>query len=438
MSTATTRGATATRGAPEGLPRLLAGYQPEGSMGLDDHLALYGRPPWRGSTRRGGPLIASLEAAGLRGKGGASFPTARKMRTVAAHRNRAVVVANGSEGEPLSSKDRLLLTSLPHLILDGAALAAEAVGADEVIVGVDRGAHRALGNVTRAIAARNAVRLDPVMVRLVTLPARYVAGEETALVNLVNGGLAKPTFTPPRPFERGVGRRPTLIQNIETLAHIALIARFGADWFRELGTEDEPGSTLLTVSGAVHHSSVCEVAIGTPVADAVDAAGGTTQDISAFLFGGYFGSWLSADAAWNLPLTNAALKSAGSALGTGVVYAFPAGHCGLIAAAQVARYMAGETAGQCGPCVYGLAAIAEALGNLADGRNARAMPARLHQLFDEVRGRGACQFPDGVIRFVDTTLKVFDDEVRHHVARGRCLLTPPPPMPVPTSDGGWQ
>ncbi len=407
-------------------------------MGLDDHLGYYGRPPWRGAARRGGPLIASLDAAGLRGKGGASFPTARKMRTVAANRGRAVVVANGSEGEPLSAKDRLLLTSLPHLVLDGAALAAEAVGADEVIVCVDRGSNRALANVTRAIAARNAVRLDPAQIRLVTVPARYVAGEETALVNLVNGGLAKPTFTPPRPFERGVGRRPTLIQNIETLAHIALIARFGADWFRELGTDDEPGSTLLTVSGAVHHSSVCEVAVGTRVADAVAAAGGATHDISAFLFGGYFGSWLSADAAWNLPLTNAALKGAGSALGTGIIYAFPAGHCGLVAAAQVARYMAGETAGQCGPCVYGLAAIADALEDLAVGRHARAMPARLQQLFDEVRGRGACQFPDGVIRFVDSTLNVFADEVQRHVAHGRCLLTPPPPLPVPASDGGWQ
>ncbi len=438
MSTAATRGATRTRGAPEGLPRLLAGYHPESSMGLDDHLAYYGRPPWRGAARRGGPLIASVEAAGLRGKGGASFPTARKMRTVAAHRSRAIVVANGSEGEPLSAKDRLLLTSLPHLVLDGAALAAEAVGADEVIIGVDRGAHRALANVTRAITARNAVRLDPMMVRLVTLPTRYVAGEESALVNLVNGGLAKPTFTPPRPFERGVGRRPTLIQNIETLANIALIARFGADWFRELGTDDEPGSTLLTVSGAVHHSSVCEVAIGTRVADAVGAAGGATHEVSAVLFGGYFGSWMSADAAWNLPLTNSALKSQGAMLGTGVVYAFPAGHCGLIAAAQIARAMAGETAGQCGPCVYGLAAIADALADLADGHHAHAMPARLQQLFDEVRGRGACQFPDGVIRFVDTALHVFADEVQRHMAHGRCLLTPPPPMPVPTSDGNWQ
>jgi NADH:ubiquinone oxidoreductase subunit F (NADH-binding) len=407
-------------------------------MGLDDHLARYGRPPWRGATRRGGPLINTLEAAGLRGKGGASFPTARKMRAVAAHRSRAVVVANGSEGEPLSAKDRLLLSALPHLVLDGAVLAAEAVGADEVVIAVDRGAQRAHATMTRAIAARNATRLDPVLVRLVSLPSRYVAGEETALVNFVNGGLAKPTFTPPRPFERGVGRRPTLIQNIETLAHIALIARFGADWFRELGTDDEPGSTLLTVSGAVRHASVCEVALGTPVADAVAAAGGATQEISAFLVGGYFGSWVSADSGWNLPLTNAALRGEGAVLGTGVVYAFPAGHCGLIATARVARYLAGETAGQCGPCVYGLAAIADALADLADGRNAPAMPARLHQVFDQVRGRGACHYPDGVIRFVDTAMNVFADEVQRHAAHGRCLLTPPSPMPIPTSDGRWQ
>jgi NADH:ubiquinone oxidoreductase subunit F (NADH-binding) len=360
------------------------------------------------------------------------------MRTVAQQRGRPVVVINGSEGEALSAKDRLLLTNLPHLVLDGGVLAAEAVGADEVIVGVDRGARRAIANITRAIEARRAARLDPLQLRLVGLPTRYVAGEETALVSFINGGLAKPTFTPPRPFEKGVGGRPTLIQNVETVAHAALIARYGPDWFRELGTSEEPGSTLLTVGGAVARPSVCEVALGTTIGHAVEAVGGLSHQVSAFLVGGYYGSWLRAGDAWDLPLTNAALKANGASLGTGVVYAFPAAGCGLVAAARIADYLAGETAGQCGPCVYGLRAIADAMSSVASGRHVTANVKRLNELFDEVRGRGACHYPDGVIRFVTTALDVFAAEVQHHKADQRCLTGEPPDLPIPIFDGRWQ
>jgi len=436
--TSTSRTATLERAAPSGLPRLLAGYRPDESMSLRDHLQLYRPPPRRGTSRRGGPLIATVEAAGLRGRGGAGFPTATKMRAVVQSRGRPVVVVNGSEGEALSVKDQLLLTSLPHLVLDGAVLAAEAVGADEVVVAVDRAARGALAGVTRAIAERHAAQLDAEVFRLVDLPTRYVAGEETALVQFINGGLAKPTFTPPRPFERGVAGRPTLIQNVETLAHLALIARYGPDWYREMGTADEPGSTLLTVGGAVQHASVCEVAVGTPIRDAVHAAGGLSSEVSGFLVGGYFGSWLKAGVAWDLPLTNAALRAEGAALGTGVIYAFPAGRCGLIAAARVMRYLAGESAGQCGPCLYGLAAISDSMVSIANSDQPEWNARRLHQLFDEVRGRGACRYPDGVIRFAATALEVFDDEVVRHETHGRCLAGEPPVLPIPAVDGSWR
>jgi NADH:ubiquinone oxidoreductase subunit F (NADH-binding) len=407
-------------------------------MSLDDHLGRHGPPPAPGTGRRGRHLISTVEAAGLRGRGGAAFPTARKMHAVARHRRRPVVVANGAEGEALSAKDRLLMTCLPHLVLDGAVLAAEAVGADEVIVAIDSGANAAIRAVTDAIATRNRARPDPVMTRVVTLPTRYVAGEETALVNFVNGGLAKPTFVPPRPFERGVAGRPTLIQNVETLAHLALIARYGPDWFRELGTADEPGSTLVTVSGVVATPTVCEIGLGTPVRDVIAAAGGATTEVGAFLVGGYYGSWLAADDVWDLPLTNATLHARGAALGTGVVYAFPAGHCGLIASARIAGYLADESAGQCGPCLYGLRAIADALANVADCTHSPTTVDRLRGWFGDVRGRGACHYPDGVVRFVATALDVFGDEVARHDRDGRCLAAPPVPLPIPSSDGSWQ
>jgi NADH:ubiquinone oxidoreductase subunit F (NADH-binding) len=438
MTPVASRVAPDRRAAPEGLPRLLAGYRPDGAVSLDEHLHAHGAPPFRGPHRRGGPLVDAVDAAGLRGRGGASFPTGRKMRTVAQRRGRAVVLVNGCEGEALSSKDALLLSALPHLVLDGAALAAEAVGADEVVVAADRSARPALSAVARAAEARAATGLDPARIRLVGVPTRYVAGEESALVQFVNGGVAKPTFTPPRPFERGVDGRPTLVQNVETLAHVALIARYGPDWFRAVGTPDEPGSTLLTIGGVVARAGVCEVSIGTPLRDAVRAAGDLDGRVAAFLLGGYYGSWVSAGDAWDTPLSNAALRGVGASLGTGVVYAFPAGCCGLVATARVADYLARETAGQCGPCVHGLRAVADAVASIAAGRDVPAMLGRLEQVSVQVVGRGACHYPDGVIRFVASALRAFDDEVRRHAEQGRCRASEPPVLPIPRSDGSWR
>ncbi|MGZ6827312.1 MAG: NADH-ubiquinone oxidoreductase-F iron-sulfur binding region domain-containing protein, partial [Mycobacteriales bacterium] len=170
-------------------------------------------------------LLDEVDAAGLLGRGGAGFPTGRKMRTVAAGR-RPVVLANGCEGEPGSSKDEVLLTRAPHLVLDGLHAAAHAIGAKDLYLALHRGSP-AVPAVRAALAERRERR----SVEVVEVPANYVSSEESALVALVNGGEAKPQFTPPRPFESGVGKRPTLISNVESLAQVGLVARYGADWF---------------------------------------------------------------------------------------------------------------------------------------------------------------------------------------------------------------
>ena len=191
-----------------------------------------------------------MKRAGLRGRGGAAFPTATKLRAVAGAR-RSVVVANGTEGEPISGKDKALLAGSPHLVIDGASLAAETVGASEAIICVDAAAPAALEAVRTALAERARVKADHVSLRLEAAPSGYVAGEESALVHWLGGGNPTPTFVPPRPFERGLRGRPTLVNNVETLAHLALIARFGATWYRSLGTDDDPGTTLITLTGDV-------------------------------------------------------------------------------------------------------------------------------------------------------------------------------------------
>ena len=422
------------------LPRLLADLRPDHPVTLEDHLARFGKLPWQGPPRRGtSRLISIIEASGLRGRGGGAFPTARKLRAVASGRGRAVVVANGAEGEPASRKDELLLCARPHLVLDGAALAAEAVGADEIVVAVDRSSRNARRAVGHTIEARRRAGLDPFTLRLVDVPSRYVAGEETALVAFVDGKPAKPTAIPPRPFERGVRGRPTLVQNVETLAHIALIARYGPTWFREIGTDDEPGSMLLTVSGAVAHRGVCEVAIGTPLVEALAAAGGPTYDLSAVLVGGYYGTWLPADAL-DLPLSNAVLRARNAGLGCGVVHAFPAGCCGVVASARILAYLAGESAGQCGACTHGLRAVADTMERVAAGRHQPDDLQRLARWLQEIPGRGGCSYPDGVVRFATSALAVFGDEIERHGELGRCLRGDPPPLELPADAAtrGWR
>jgi NADH:ubiquinone oxidoreductase subunit F (NADH-binding) len=365
-------------------------------------------------------LIEEVERSGLRGRGGADFPTARKLRAVAGRRRVGPVIVNGSETEPASAKDRLLLGRMPHLVLDGAVLAAGAVGASEVIVKVGAGAVEVARALKGAVSARSG---DGLRISVVTGPEGYVTGEESAVVHYLNSEVAKPTFIPPRPYERGVRGRPTLIQNPETLAQLALVARFGSRWYRELGTVADPGSALVTITGAVRAPGVYELAFGTPMRDLLNAAGGPVEPLQALLVGGYFGTWVDASAAVGLRLAREDLRSVGCSLGSGVLIALGESACGLHESARVISYLAEQSAGQCGPCVYGLRAIADAVQALASGVAHPSERARLLRWCSEIRGRGACHHPDGAVRFVESALRVFADDVESH-RRGRCSARP--------------
>ena len=365
-------------------------------------------------------LIEEVERSGLRGRGGADFPTARKLRAVADRRRVGPVVVNGSETEPASAKDRLLLGRLPHLVLDGAVLAAEAVGASEVIVKVGSGAVEVVEALDGAVSVRER---DPVAISVIAGPEGYVTGEESAVVHYLNSEVPKPTFVPPRPFERGYRGRPTLIQNPETLAQLALVARFGSRWYRELGTVADPGSALVTITGAVRAPGVYELAFGTPMSDLLTAAAGPSEPLQALLVGGYFGTWMDASAAVGLRLAREDLRSVGCSLGSGVLIALGESACGLHESARVIAYLAAQSAGQCGPCVYGLRAIADAVGALAGGVAGPRERERVLRWAYEIRGRGACHHPDGAVRFVESALRVFAPDIESH-RRGRCAARP--------------
>lgn len=352
-------------------------------------------------------LLAEIEASGLTGRGGAAFPTARKLAAVA-HARRPKVVVNGVEGEPASWKDKVLLSHNPHLVVDGAMVAARIVGAREVTFAVGRANRTVRKHLEHALLERS----DGVDVVLETVPDRFVAGEESALLNLLNGGPAKPTME--KPYERGV-----LVQNVETLANLGLIARHGASWFRRRGTADEPGTVLVTVLGAVRKPGVAEVELGTTLREVLQRFGGLTAFPHALLVGGYFGTWVRAHDVLDAPLTNAALAPFGASLGARTIAVLPQDACGLSESARVLRYLANESAGQCGPCVFGVAAMAEAFERLDVDRLRRLAPL--------VADRGACAHPTGATRFAASAVDVFADEIDRH-RLGRCSGAAHPPV----------
>jgi NADH:ubiquinone oxidoreductase subunit F (NADH-binding) len=400
------------------LPRLLVGIGDRPVTALASHLDLHGALP---DLRRCAPeqFVELVGQAGLRGRGGASFPVAAKMRAVASRRRPKVVVANGSEGEPASKKDRALLRELPHLVLDGAAIAARAVGAHEAIIALSENDDRGARSVALALGQRGEVSLrgEP-RFELFAVPERFISGQSSALVNALSGGPAKPTFGP-RPFERGVRHRPTLVQNAETLAHVALIVRHGASWFRQLGTVHDPGSTLVTLSGAVASPGVYEIEHGMPLVDLLESAG-VTEELSGVLLGGYFGSWLPATQIPDLLLAPEQLADHGASLGCGVIVALGSAACPVAETSRIAEYFAAQTTSQCGPCVNGLAAIAGTVQALATGTAARTAQSDLERWITEIPRRGACQYPDGATRFIASALHVFADEFQAHARHGPC------------------
>ena len=383
-----------------------------------EHLARHGR-----LELERGELLRELEASGLSGRGGAGFPVARKVRAVAERRARPVVVVNAAEGEPTSGKDKLLLRHLPHLVIDGAVALARELGAGEAIIVHSAAARHAGGALRTAIEDRAARRFDGgCRIEAVELPAGFVRGQEAAIVQYLNGGPALPTVMPPRPFEVGVDGRPTLVQNAETAAHIALIGRYGAGWFRELGTPAEPGSALFTVSGAIGRPGVYEAGIGVRLT-------GPRRDRRR-----------RHRRAAGLPARRLCLRLGrrrrcrGAETGRGV-------------AARPRRLARCRRCHRC--CPPARAASARRPGSRGSSpTRARASagpactvwmrsrrhssipprPSPIERWLGHVGGRGACRHPDGTARFVASALRVFADDLRGHdfarCGRGRKRVLP--------------
>lgn len=406
--------------------RLLSGPATSaGAEALPDHRARLGDLPGRTERSR---LIPMLDAAGLLGRGGAGFPVGRKWASVAGRaKGDAVVLANGAEGEPLSHKDRVLMAARPHLILDGLDLAAEAVGARRAVLYVGSEHIEARSALERALAERSADRrsaIPRVPISIVAPPVSYIAGEESAAVHFVNAGDPRPTTVPPRPYEKGVAGKSTLVQNVESLAQAALIARYGDAWYCEAGRGETRGTALVTVTGG-SRPGVLEIDMGTTVAELAELTGVTGAAGSPVLLGGYFGTLVAGDAAWRMPLDPAQLARSGAGFGAGVVAFLGEETCGVTTTARIMDYMAGSSAAQCGPCVFGLRAIADASARIATGQARQDDLQRLKFWSGSLTGRGACRMPDGTTALLASSLRVYDADWSSHQHHRRCSVRRP-------------
>lgn len=387
--------------APPQLPRLFAAQGPS----LTAHRDAFGELPAVGSG-----LIALLDEAGLTGRGGAGFPTAVKMAAI--NGSKPVVVGNGAEGEPLSRKDAQLLTRAPHLVFDGLDAAAAAINADKVYLYIHPDA---APNVAAALEERRTAGLDSHRIAVVEAPDRFVAGEESAAIRHIEGGPALPRDRTVLAAVSGVKGRPTLLNNVETLAHVALIARYGPQWFRAVGEADDPGTMLITLSGALNRHGVVEVPTGTLFGGLLEGPGGTDpRTVPAVLVGGYHGSWLAAGDLAGMRLSRPGMKSLGASPGAGIVHALGMGECGLARTAEITRYLADQSAMQCGPCLNGLPRLADQLEQLAHGRADDQLVHEIRRMVRLVDGRGSCRHPDGTARMVRSALRTFAADVEMH------------------------
>ncbi|MFG1814999.1 NADH-ubiquinone oxidoreductase-F iron-sulfur binding region domain-containing protein [Kribbella sp. NPDC049174] len=392
-----------------GEPRLLSGLD-HGRADRHRHLSTHGAQP--DLTRADYTKLA--EAVGLRGRGGAAFPVALKLADLPAKGIEAVVV-NGSESEPVSRKDRLLLTLAPHLVLDGATGLARALGAPHVLIAVH--------DAEAAMSIREALmeRDDGLAIEVRDTPGRFVAGEARAVLSVLEGGLAVPPGRRVLPTRKGYHRRPTFLSNVETFAQLAVLARLGSKRFSSTGLISEPGTQLLTVDGAVQRPGVIETPIGVPLEAVMQFSGAAAGPV---LLGGYHGRWLPHSGGVVLKRPD---------VSSGIILALGTDSCPLGEVHRVSQWLASQSAGQCGPCVFGLAALVDDFDRLVKGDPSGWHDAERH--LGLVPGRGACAHPDGSARFLASALEVFGEDVRLHLSSGSCGRHVKGVLPVPR--GAW-
>jgi NADH-quinone oxidoreductase subunit F len=415
-----------------GEPRLLTDFGRVDPTDIDSYRAHGGYSALERAIRHLSPeaVIAEIESADLRGRGGAGFPTARKWQaTRAAESDRKIVVANLMGADPTSLGDRALAEGNPHLIVEGLLVAAFAVGASEAIIAVRRDWQRAVERLRQAVEQTAAAHLSGYLVLGTDVTIQlsveegsgaYVAGEETALLAALGGDRGMPVIRPPYPATRGLWGVPTLVQNAETLAHVAWILAHSPDAFASMGSEGNRGTKLVTMLGKVGQPGVVEVALGTPLGELIPLAGGATGTVKALFVGGP-GAGAVGAAELDTPYDYDSLAGVGAHVGSGTVLVTDTDTCMVDTARFFLDFSAREACGKAVPCRIGTLRLVEALDRILAATPRPDDFNLLRALSRKMADTALCRLEALAPRPMLTTLERFPEEYRAHAERGVCL-----------------
>jgi NADH:ubiquinone oxidoreductase subunit F (NADH-binding) len=422
---------------PRGTPQMLLGragrYQPDGPLAEAEQAGAW--TAWKKAATTVSPqaVLRVIDESGLRGRGGAGFATAAKWRACAATvADTRYVVANGFEADPGAQLDRTLLELDPHAVLEGVALAAYAVGAQRAIIAVRTSATLARQRLEAAIvAAEEAGYIGPdalgtgfdLAVELIAVSGGFVVGEETTLLRAIENKRAQPDQRPPFPAERGLWGRPTLVNNVETLALVPWIMANGAAAFREVGDESNPGTTLIQISGAVNKPGIAEVPTGVPIRRLIDrVAGGLPagRELKAVLVGGPAGGFLPPAVAAKTPFGPEALTAAGAIWGSGTIVVADDRTCLVEIATLMERFLSDESCGKTIPCRIGVRRLYEIGQRATTGRSRPTDPQLLLDLAADVRAGALCGLEYCAPNPLLSGVRYFAEEFDDHFVRGSC------------------
>lgn len=381
--------------------------------------------------------IVAIEKAGLTGKGGAGFPTHKKMRLMLAQPGeKKFLIVNGSEHEPGSLKDRFLLEHYPHKVLEGALLAAHAVEASDVVLAINEASIAAVSGFRRALIEAQddpAVDFAGIAVTVQTVPDIYIVGEESALLEVLEGKKPLPRRKPPFPIERGLHELPTLIQNVETVVHLPFILTAGAQAYRALGV-DGNGVTLCTLGAEFVRSGIFEIPLGTPISEILYDWGGGLRDgsqIKAIQPGGPSAGFLP-PASFDLPLDAQTLAAHGSALGCAVIRAYSDKDCMVREIGEIMHFFAHGCCGQCPRCRMETNMFDTILRQTLSGKGSWKLLDQVDKLIELAKGAGICTLINMPVAPLKSGLAIFRDEFQAHIdhACPRCGVGSPSVEPA--------
>jgi NADH:ubiquinone oxidoreductase subunit F (NADH-binding) len=377
-------------------------------------------------------VIKEVSNAELRGRGGAGFPTGKKWSfTRECAEEPHYLVMNGGEDEPGSKKDRVLMENLPHLVIEGVILAAYAIGASKAYLYINANYEAAIKSITNALAeAKDAGYWGEnvlgnnfsVGIEITPAPHNYVAGEDTAALEVIEGKKAWPRQKPPFPVTVGLFGKPTAVNNVETLANVPPILLHGADWYRGFGTADSSGTMIFSLNEDVNRPGIYELPFGTPLRHLIEACGGGMKGgrkIKAIMPAAPSSAFLAPDKI-DTPLDHNSMREAGSALGCGVVKLVPQGSCIVEEVLKISEFFTAECCGQCPACRMETNTLTSLLKKVQHGQGGQAILEQFGKILAFNRGKGFCNLISMPGPPIESALKLFPEDFAAHLSTGKC------------------